>query len=99
MKRPALLGNLRRREQSVPQRSRREILGCQRLAEPPQGNPERHNETILCERELAGEVHIVIDILHVVAIVEHSEKFFKLREVFRAEGLAGLRQEGDFLGL
>ena len=40
----------------------------------------------------------MVDILHVVAIVEHVEELFEQGQVFCAERLALLREEGDFLG-
>ena len=39
----------------------------------------------------------MVDVLDVIAVVEHAEKFLECGQVFRAERLGCLRKEGDFL--
>src|SRR5689334_20670163 len=46
---------------------------------------------------LAWQIDVVIDFLHVIAIVEHIDELFEQGQVLRTNGLACLRKEGDLL--
>jgi len=41
--------------------------------------------------QLAGQVNVVIDVLHIIAIVQHTDELLEHGQVFRTKGLAGLR--------
>jgi len=47
--------------------------------------------------DLNGQVSVVIDVLHIVAIVQHTYELLEHGQVFRTNYLAGLREEADFL--
>lgn len=47
---------------------------------------------------LAGQVDVVIDVLHILAIVQHADELLEHGQVFRTNCLAGPREEGDLLG-
>jgi len=46
---------------------------------------------------LAGKNCVVEDVLHVIAIVQQIDELFKGGQIVRANVLASLRVEGDFL--
>ena len=48
---------------------------------------------------LAGQNRVVEDVLHIIAIVQQIDELFKGGQIFRANLLACLRVEGDFLNL
>src|SRR4051794_14322065 len=49
------------------------------------------------EHGLAGKDNIVIDFLHVIAVIEHAKQFFKQAQIFSTQTLACLRKKSDFL--
>src|SRR5438270_12857076 len=46
---------------------------------------------------LAGQVDVVIDVLYIIAIVQHRDELLEHGQVFRTNRLAGLREEGNLL--
>src|SRR5205823_6960207 len=46
---------------------------------------------------LAGQVDVVINVLHVIAVVQHIDEFFEQGQFLRTDCLAGLREEGNLL--
>src|SRR4029079_13963076 len=48
---------------------------------------------------LGTKGHIMVDFLHVIAIVEHAQKSLEQRQLFRVECLCGLRKKSDFLNV
>src|SRR5205085_526733 len=42
---------------------------------------------------LAGQVGVVIDVLHIIAVVQHADQLLEHEQVFRTKRLAGLREE------
>ncbi len=48
---------------------------------------------------LIGQIDIMINVLHVIALVEHVDEFFEHRPVFRTQRLTRLRNKSNFLDL
>jgi len=45
----------------------------------------------------AGQIDVVKDVLHVIAIVQHADELLEHGQIFRIQRLAGLREERDLL--
>lgn len=48
-------------------------------------------------RSLSRQFYIVINVLHIITVMQHMKQLLEDEKIVRAEGLAGLREEGDLL--